>query len=264
MEQEQVTETVQAPTDTQVDAWMNGSEQQAEAQGAQPQAQAEQKAVEAPAPAPVLDKAALLEMLKEHLNPIQSELGQLRKLRSEFDRTKGQPTNTTPQSWASMTPEQQAQTKELIEYAFAQSKYGEKFGAFDEYYQNQQLVQQGFQVENLAKEFAGDQFKDLDPIMGRMVEEMKTAAQTDSRAARKLWEIQNTESGIESLVNRAKQELGQQAKAKVEQATEARQNAARKAGVNVAAAQPNAKAPNNFKDLPLDQMRKQLIDQGLL
>lgn len=263
MDNEQQVETVQAPSDTQVDAWMNGSEQQAEAQGAQPQAQTE-KAVEASAPAPVLDKAALQEMMKEFLNPIQSELGQLRKLRSEFDRTKSQPTNTTPQSWASMTPEQQEQTKELIKYAFEQTEHGQKLTQFDTFYQQQQLVQQGFQVENLAKEFAGDQFKELDPIMAEMVNELKTAAENDPRAARKLWEIQNTESGIESLVNKAKQQLGTQVKAKVEQATDARQAAAKKAGVNVTAAQPNAKPANDFAKLPLAEMRKQLIEQGVL
>lgn len=261
-EQEQ---TIQAPTDTQVDAWMNGSEQQAEAQGTQPQAQAEEtKAVEAPAPAPVLDKAALAEMMKEFLNPIQSELGQLRKLRSEFDRTRSQPTNTTPQSWASMTPEQQAQTKELIKYAFEQTEYGEKFSQFDSFYQQQQITQQGFQVENLAKEFAGEQFKELDPIMARMVTELQKSADNDPRAARRLWEIQNTEAGIESLVNKAKQELGAQVKAKVEQATDARQAAAKKAGVNVSQSQQSVQPANNFKDLPLNEMRKQLIEQGLL
>lgn len=264
MADEQVTETVQAPSDTQVDAWMNGGEQQAEAQGAQPQAQTETKAVEAPAPAPVLDKAALQEMMKEFLNPIQSELGQLRKLRSEFDRTKSQPTNNTPQSWASMTPEQQAQTLELVEHAFGQTQYGKKFGDFEGFYQQQQLMRQGFEVEGLAKEFAGDQFNELDPIMGRMVKELQSAAETDQRAAKRLWEIQNTEAGIESLVNRAKQELGTQVKAKVEQATEARQNAAKKAGVNVANTQASTKVSDDFSKLPLPEMKKRLIEQGLL
>lgn len=263
MPDEQEGATVQAPTDSDVTAWMDKGEVSDEAQGAQPPQPAE-KVVEAPAPAPALDRATLESMMKEMLNPINSELGQLRKLRSEFDRTKNQPTNNTPQSWSSMTPEQQAQTKELIEYAFGQSKYGEKFGQFDNLYQQQQMQQQGFAVENLAKEFAGEQFKDLDPIMARMVTELQESAVNDPRAARKLWEVQNTESGIESLVNRAKSELGQQAKAKVTQATDARQAAAKKAGVNVSQTSQNVSASNDFSKLSLADMRKQLIEQGQL
>lgn len=263
MENEQNTETVQAPSDNQVDAWMNGSEQQAEAQGAQPQAQTENKAVEASAPAPVLDKATLESMMREMLNPINSELGQLRKLRSEFDRTKNQ-TNNTPQSWASLNEEQRKQTQELIEHVIANSKYGEQLGKYDEFYQRQQIQEQGFQVENLAREFAGEQFKELDPILARMVNELKESAQNDPRANRRLWEIQNTEAGIEALVNRAKAELGTQVKAQVEQAKDARQAAAKKAGLNVSQTQSTAKPTDDFSKLPLAEMRKQLIDKGLL
>jgi len=254
-----------APTDEQVTAWANQGDTSVEPQGAQPPPPKEEaKAVEAPAPAPALDRATLEQMMKEMLNPINSELGQLRKLRSEFDRTKNQPTNNTPQSWAQMSPEQQQQTQELIEYALAKSKYGERIEQFDGFYQQQQLVQQGFQVENLAKEFAGEQFKDLDPIMARMVNDLKANADTDSRAARRLWEIQNTEAGIESLVNKAKQELGQQVHAKAEQAVTARQNAAKKAGVNVSQTSQSVTPSNDFSKLSLKEMRNQLIEQGML
>jgi hypothetical protein len=266
MADEQEQNAVQAPTDEQVTAWANQGDTSVEPQGAQPpQPKEEAKAVEAPAPAPALDRATLEQMMKDMLNPINSELGQLRKLRSEFDRAKNQtPTNNTPQSWASMTPEQQQQTQELIEYALAKSKYGERIEQFDGFYQQQQLVQQGFQVENLAKEFAGEQFKDLDPIMARMVTELQTAAETDQRAARRLWEIQNTEAGIESLVNKAKQELGQQVHAKAEQAVTARQNAAKKAGVNVSQTSQSVAPRNEFSKLSLKEMRQQLIEQGML
>lgn len=260
------------PSDAQVDAFISGSEvQQVEQSGAQAPATptGEQAPGTSTPTASQPDIAALVrEVLKGELNPIQSELGQLRKIRSAFDRMQAQQNQpVTPQSWAQMKPEEQSQVLELVEHAWKQ-RYGSQWEAMNQRFEVMQQRESLSQVENLARELAGEQFSELDPIMGNIYSDLTKKAESGDRQAQRLvYEIANTYSGVSHLVNLAKAELAQSVKANEEKAKADRQQAAKRAGSPIQsapAAQNDEAFGPNFKNLPVAEMRKRLAEAGVL
>lgn len=263
---------LERPSDAQVDAFISGSEvQQVEQSGAQaPATPTGEQAPGTSAPtASQPDIAALVrEVLKAELNPIQSELGQVRKMRSAFDRMQAQQNQpVTPQSWAQMKPEEQSQVLELVEHAWKQ-KYGSQWEAMNQRFEVMQQRESLSQVENLARELAGEQFSELDPIMGNIYSDLTKKAESGDRQAQRLvYEIANTYSGVSHLVNLAKAELAQSVKANEEKAKADRQQAAKRAGSPIQsapAAQNDEAFGPNFKNLPVAEMRKRLAEAGVL
>lgn len=253
------------PTDEQATAFLNGDRQAVEPQKPEPQ---EEKKVEAPAsaasPAPV--QKTETELLKQELNRIKSELGQLRKRGSESPKPVEQ--RQTPQSWAAMSPEQQAQWRELFQHTF-QETYGNDFEQIKSFRQQQEVSAQATAAENYAREVSGDLFEKLNPIMGRMYEEIRAKAQDgDEEAERDLYEIGNTKAGIRDLVARARQEYSQGIEAKGDAAKAAQAEAAKKAGVTLGSTPQAAPKPDILKNLPDDpaeaaKVLKKEIDRRL-
>jgi hypothetical protein len=261
-----------APSDESATAWMTGSDQKAEQSGAQaPTAPAPKEQAPVPsAPTASQDLAAQIkEILKQELNPVQSELGQLRKVRSEFEKMRAsQNQPTTPQSWASMKPEEQAQVLELVEHAWKQ-KYGSDWEAIQKERQETSQYRAVESVVNLAKELAGNQWDDLDPIMEKIYNGILEKSQSgDEKSRRIAWEVANTHSGVAYLVQLAKQELSQTVQATEQKATSQRQAQAKKAGTALNAAPSNAGSDADgleaLKNLPTDKLREYLLKHGAL
>ena len=261
------------PTDEQAMAFLNGNSgaavEQSKPATTAPTAPEVSQASIAP-----LDTATIQQMLKEALNPIQSELGQLRKIRSEFDRSKQEANKpTTPQSWSSMTPEQQAELQELVDHAW-QQKYGKDWNEFQSDREQQRAFQQINSVEQLARQFAGENFKELDPIMGKMYSELKAKAdQGDQEAAQIVHEVKTTRSGVNYLVQLAKQEMAKEIEAKGEQAKATQANTAKKVGVTLGSSSPAAEPQSPLNNLSNDpskageeaaMLRKELVRRGAL
>lgn len=271
MAQEQENQTESAPTrpsEEAVTAFLNGSEaQQVEQPGAQ--SPSAEKPVEATAPAASQPDIAaqIRELLKSELNPIQSELGQLRKLRSEFSRMQTQTNQPiTPASWQQMKPEEQSAVLEMVEHAWTQ-KFGKQWEQMNSRFEQQQQRESLEAVEHTAREIAGDQWQELDPIMGRVYDDLlKKAEGGDSQSRRLVYEIANTYSGVAHLVNLAKAEMGQTVKANEDKAKADRQTAAKRAGTPLQTS-PNTQTDDglaNFKNLSTADMRKKLVELGVL
>lgn len=257
------------PSDEQASAFLNGDRSAVELPKEQPQPKAE---VTPPAPqtAPPVQSNDEIKALKEQLNRINSELGQFRKRASEAPKPQPQ----VPASWQALKPEERAQLQELVKASLMEDPdwkaTQESRQAFQEMVEQQQLQQNITRVETLAKTFAGDSFKELDPIMGRLYEEFKAKAEAgDEEAAQIVWEARNTRGGIKYLVDLAKQEMGDKVAATSTQAKATLQAAGKKAGVTLSTA-PAIQAPGVLDNLPDDpaqaaaMLRKELVKRGAL
>lgn len=156
--------------------------------------------------------------LEEHLNPLRSELGQFRKMRSEWQKAQSaKPSPSVPQSWQSLTPEQQTAMQEMIDHAW-QSKYGEQWSAISRQHEQAQHMQQLYSTHNAAQQYAGQDWANVDPIMGQMFVELKQkASQGDEDAANLVEEIQTTQTGVRWLVDQARQRYSQTVKSQADQ-----------------------------------------------
>lgn len=270
MEQVAVSEKLEdvRPSDEQASAFLNGDRSAVEQQQEQPQAKKEAEAPPAAAStAPPVQAKSETEVLKQELNRIKSELGQLRKRGSESPKPQEQP---TPQALAKLSPEQRAEWMALFEESF-QSKYGEKFDRFEERERQAEVTAQIQGIEAYAKTLTGDLHKELDPIMGKLYEEIKQRADDgDEEAQQDLYEIKNTRAGIRDLVSRAKQEYSQSLEAKGEAAKASQAVAAKKAGVTLGSTPQAAPQPDILKNLPDDPaeaakvLKKELQKRGVL
>lgn len=194
-----------------------------------------------------------------------SELGQLRKLRSEFDRSKSTPqTNQPPRSVADLTPEQAQATKELLKH-YVEELYGDKFKAWEGQYEQQQQVQQINSVYELAQKMAGPDFEKLNNVMGAKFSEYTAAARAgDAEAQQVVWEVMNTRSGVKALMQEAREMLAQSQQAKVEGVEAKRQDRARKATTGVNSTNPPSAPQYDADNLPKDRAtRMKVIDELL-
>jgi hypothetical protein len=212
-EQEAVAST--EPSEEQVTAAFNG--EQAPAEQAP---EAKQQTQTAPQAAEVSDPNKLItEALEKALGPIRSELGQYRKMRSEFSRQQqGQQAGPViPKSWADLPPDQQAATRELVKHIF-ESEYGEKWNGVNGYIEQMQTQAELQGVYGKAQEYAGENFKELDPIMGRLFTEFAQKAKAgDEESAQIVQEIRGTTTGLRWFVDLAKQEYAKTVQAQAAQ-----------------------------------------------
>lgn len=273
MEQDEVrvqpTQVEAQPTDEQANAFLNGDRSAVELPKEQPQPKAE-ATPPAPQTAPPVQSNDEIRQLKEQLNRINSELGQFRKKASESPKPQPQ----VPASWAALKPEERAQLQELVKASLLEDPdwkaTQESRQAFQEMVQEQQLQQNITRVESLAKSFAGDSFKELDPIMERLYVEFKAKAEAgDEEAAQIVWEARNTRGGIKYLVDLAKQEMGDKVATQKVEATAQLTAAGKKAGTTLGTA-PIQQAPSIMNNLPDDpaqaaaMLRKELVKRGAL
>ena len=187
------------PTNAEVEANLRGTEPVPEV--------APQETVAAP---PAFDQAAIEKMLQglldKKLNPIQSELGQFRKQQRESLT----PKPTPPSSWSELTPEQQKATRELIKHAWMED-FGQDWQEQQTWRQEELSFRQQRGIHNLAEQFAGSDFKELDPILGRMYQEYNQKAEAgDDEARVMLQEFETTRAGVRVFVDMAKAELAKQ------------------------------------------------------
>ena len=88
------------------------------------QAPAQEKA------APTFDAQQEFQRLREEFNRSNSELGQLRKMRSEFEalkKTQTTQTNSVPKSWQELDEATQKTTAEMVKHIVDQ-QYADRFG----------------------------------------------------------------------------------------------------------------------------------------
>lgn len=275
MEQDEVrvqpTQVEVQPTDEQANAFLNGDRTAVELPKEQPAQQAKAEATpSATTTAPPVQSVDEIKQLKEQLNRINSELGQFRKKASESPKAQPQ----IPASWQALKPEERQQLQELVKASLMQDEdwkaVQESRQAFQQMQEEQQLTQQVSRVESLAKSFAGDAFKELDPIMGRLYEEFKAKAEAgDEESAQIVWEARNTRGGIKYLVDLAKQEMGDKVASQSVDAKAQLAATAKKAGVTLSTA-PQAAKPAMLDNLPEDpaqaaaMLRKELVKRGAL
>ena len=260
-----------APSDDSAMAWIQGSDQKAEVPAAKPQ-ETPAEAAPAPAATPTAtpDIASLMEelkALKQGLNQTQSEVGQARKMRSEWEKFRSAQTKQ-PTSLDRMSPEERQQVRELVRASFLE-EFGKDWEDLTSYRRQASEREALNGVDATARELCGEQFKELDPILGRLFDEFaQKAASGDQQAQRMVWEIQNTHSGIAYLVQMARQELSQTVKATEQKAVEQRQAQAKKAGTALTTAPSDPKAGEDaikaFKNLSVADMRKKLIEAGAM
>lgn len=244
-EQQQAT-----PTDEQVMEAFGG--EQAPAEQA-PEAQQTQTAAPEKAQAPQAQpdpNQLIAEALEKALGPIRSELGQYRKMRSEFSKLQSQPQGpTVPKSWQELPPDQQAATRELIKHVW-EEMYGDKWGSVNGYIEQMQQQAELQGVYGKAQEYAGEQFKDLDPIMGRLFTEFAQKAKAgDEEAAQIVQEIRSTQTGLRWFVDLAKQEYAksvqaQAAQTQTKQAAQRHRAATALGNTNPAPTAPDAELKN--------------------
>lgn len=213
-------QTATAPTEEQVMAALSDAPP---APGTEPTATEQTATNEAPPEAgkPAEDPDAKYKaLLEQALNPLKSELGQLRKLRSEWSRSQQSQTaqRQAPPSYAQMTPEQQAEFRAMMKHAW-QEEFGADWEAIQSERQNAQKFNQRAEIYSIAEDYAGEQFKTLDPIMGDLLKSIRAKAdEGDTRAQRFYKEIYETESGVLRLVDLAKQEYAKSVQGQAVQA----------------------------------------------
>ena len=204
--------------------------------------------------------ASLIEaQLKNFLNPIQSELGQFRKVRSEFEQFKNQkPQNVTqpPTSWAELNQDQQKATRDLVNHLI-QDILGEKLGKYDkalEGFESQQSVQS---VMGIAQNYAGADFEKLNPIAGKLFTEIsKAAAEGNDSAAVFINEINTTQSGVMRLIDMARQEYAKSVDAQSSKAKAEQEAKAKRAGTALGATGQGGAPKTSLDNLPKDPKEK--------
>jgi len=270
MIEEQVEVKEAQPTDEQASAFLQGKPM-VEPQKQAPAPEAEQ------VPAPVAETKPIekteTQLLKEELNRLKSEFGQLRKRGMESPKPVQTP--QVPQSWAKLGADEQAQLRELVKASLQGDEdwagLQESRKAVAEMQERQQVTAQIQTVEERVRGYAGDLHKQLDPIMGRMYDEFKAKAEEgDDEAQELLWEIKNTRSGAKYLVDLAKSEYSQTIAGKGEQAKASQQAQAKKASVTLGTTQANQATPSVMDNLPDNPeeaakiLRKELVRRGAL
>lgn len=259
------------PSDEAASAFLNGDRSAVELPKEQPQPEKKAEATPpATTTAPPVQSNDEVQLIKQELNRLKSELGQYRKKATEAPKPQPQ----IPASWQALKPEERMQLQELVKASLMEDPdwkaTQESRQAFQEMVEQQQVQQNITRVETLAKTFAGDSFKELDPIMGRLYEEFKAKAEAgDEEAAQIVWEARNTRGGIKYLVDLAKQEMGDKVAAQSTEAKAALQASGKKAGVTLSTA-PAVEAPSVLDNLPDDpaqaaaMLRKELVKRGQL
>ncbi len=265
-EETQVSEPTNVePTDEQVMQGLTGEQQGADTE---PQAAEVQKPTTQAGP-DINAVMAELAALKKELGPMRSELGGLRKLRSEFDQSKNAAPKT-PQSYAELTPEQQAATRELIKYAWEQ-EHGSTFNEIKQFMESQKQFGQLQGTFSKAQQYAGNDWKELDPIMGKLLADYDTKGDAgDDEAAQIAREIrQGSPAALKYIINEARQELSKtvQGQAAVNQQKQAE---TKKRVTTALGTTPSAQTGDVMANLPKDPakraaaLRKILVDAGEL
>lgn len=216
-------QTVAAPTDEMVMEAVSGEQTSAPAETGESQEQTAPEQSQAAQPSGGFDEAklqALLDkVLMEKLNPIQSELGQVRKFRSEWSKAQNGQQKQVPQSWQALPEDQQKAFREMMRHAWEQ-EFGDDWQAIQQERQQAQQFQQVRNIDQTAREYAGAEYDKLDPILGSLLTDLKAKAQSgDQRAARFVQEVYSTESGVLRLVDLAKQEYAKTIQSKQAEAT---------------------------------------------
>ena len=252
-------ETVAEPTNEQVEAAIGG-------QG--PEAEVKAAPVAAPEP---LTQDSIRKMFEEMINPLKSELGQTRKLRSDFDQFRQSAPKqeyTPPKSWAELDPASQKATAELIEHVFNQ-KYGQDFNGFKQMQSELQQTAQINKVVNLTAQLAGADYKDLDPIMGSIYEEhLKRAQSGDEEAQELVNEFETTRAGAQLLVVMAKEARSKSLQGQQAQVQAQAEAKAKRAGTSVSQAAPQAQGdwqanmPTNTKER-LEYLKNEMAKRGV-
>lgn len=268
MENEVTIEQEVRPSDEQATAFLNGDRTAVE-----PQTQApapKQEPAPAASTAPPAQTPNELAEIRAELNRLKSENGQFRRLQSEMSRKQTEQKPQVPQAWAQMTPEQREQMQELVDHAWRQ-KYGQEWEATRTERQELQIQRQIGTIENLAKQYAGDLYPQLDPIMGRIYGELREKAmQGDEEAADIVEEIRTTRSGVRYLVDLSKQEYSQSIEQKGAEAVALKDAKAKKAGVTLGQTPTQAQKPSVLDNLPSDPakaaeiLREELKRRGAL
>lgn len=186
-------------------------------------------------------KAMFEEMLKQSLNPIQSELGQLRKVRSEFSKLQQNNNQVqSPKSWEELDPQTRQSTKELIQHLLEKELgYSERFQKYDSMIEKQEKAERQSYTLDVVRDYVGTDFDNLDPIMGKLLREVQGAAKSGNESAQRfLWEFENTDSGIYRLADIAKAEYAKSLEGKSAQAKNEQAERAKKASTAVGGAKP--------------------------
>jgi hypothetical protein len=250
------------PVTEQIEA-EDGQTEQTEGQEEQPEAAPAKQAE------PSLEDR-IAKLLDERLNPVQqrfskydSELGQLRKLRSQFDRLNKQDSQPTPPaSWTQLPGEQQQATKELVKH-LVQELYGDKFQTWD---QQVQMAEQQGQIRSTyerAQQLAGPDFEKLNPVLGELFTEYKNRAAEGDEDALDMVENVHTRAGLRGLIAEAKERLAKGQESRAEQVETKRSDRAKKAGTSVNGASqvsPQWSADN----LPKDRAERMKVIDDLL
>ena len=151
---------------------------------------------------------AINEALKQHLSPIQSQLGRVAKFQSEWDKQKTQTAAyQPPASWAELTPEVKKQTQEIIDAAWRE-KYGKQWDDQQSQLEEYQSTRKQQAVMTNVQRIAGKDFAELDDIMGNIYTRAKEASENGNQDATDfIDELFNTKSAQYRLVEMARAEF---------------------------------------------------------
>ncbi len=217
---------------------------------------------------PSFDAQQEVQRLREEFNRANSELGQLRKMRSEFEgykKTQNQP--TVPKSWQELDEPTRKATAEMVEHIFRE-KYGDRFDKYDKVAEGYEVQERNTRILGLATEILGSEFEKYNKPLGDIYSKVKQDASAgDTRAERFLNEIHNTDSGVFRLIDMAKAQASQSMQAQSEKAKLEQEAKAKRVSTNVGGGKPVTSSGNIGKDgLPTDKaeklaaMRSQLDD----
>ena len=187
---------------------------------------------------------AIQQALKQSLNPIQAELGQLRKFRSEYDKTKTQQQNQPAPEWAQLDEATRKQTKAILKAAWEED-YGTDWKTMKEERQQFNDERQKWQAITQVQRIAGKDWNDeFDDKAGEIIANAQKAANNgDEGAEQFLKEFRETRSGKQVLVDMVRAQLRGSAEAQSQQAQNVQAQARKSA--STAVSRPGNSAPPN-------------------
>jgi hypothetical protein len=227
----------------------------------QMEAPAPKEQVVAPAPSYVDEQK-----LQAMLNPLLSELGGLRKMRSDFDsfrKQTSQPQNQPPKSWEQLDEPTQKATRELIKH-LVDDLYKEKFESWESTAQEYKAYQENSRIENSAKNYLGADFDKYNEPLGNFYLAIKQKADMgDPESAGLLQEIRTTRTGIQWMCEEVKKQVANSQEAKAAQVQQGQ--AAKVKSATTALGNSQKTSPQwSMDNLPVDRAeRMKVVDQLL-
>jgi len=233
--------------------------------------QAPAQAQQAPAQektAPTFDAQQEFQRMREEFNKVNSEVGQLRKIRSEFEKMqkeKATQTNTAPKSWQDLDEATRKATEEMVMHIVEQ-RMADKFGKYDRVAEGYEVQERNSRIVGLASEILGTEYEKYNKPLGDTYSAVKKFAdEGDERAQKFLEEIHSTESGVYRLIEIVKSQVSQTMQAQSEKAKLEQEAKAKRVSTGVGGGRTST--PASGKDgLPTDKterlaaMRAQLDD----